>query len=381
MSQRYLTTLLALASLSLPSAALACLWDVDTLRMERSRFPDTLELITGKFLRHSKEFYEWRIRDRLEKLQGDSDNYAYYDDLAVAYDKTGQHQKAIETMLEKDKIRPGLYETEANLGTFYIHAGQLEKGLEHIDRALRINLDAHFGREKYQRLLVEYILTRRHDGVRSPPLWRDLSKETAKHVTSFREFLVGKQNPPRWTEADRKAARQGILGMMKFGNHESPVLLEALANLLGSHPEDAKRLAARAYLKGSYEVGDEAARLAYREMAREVLRYQTRTPQDQQQLSLEELEQSFQRELTETRQWYEEVRQNELTWIREGKDPEQEFNRLYYEEPQVSTALADHFQAVLASGTKTTLVVAATSGVLCLAFWPIYRATRRRASA
>ncbi len=37
----------------------ACLWDTDTLQMERQRFPDALELITGKFLRHSREFYDW----------------------------------------------------------------------------------------------------------------------------------------------------------------------------------------------------------------------------------------------------------------------------------------------------------------------------------
>ncbi len=35
--------------LSGPAVAVACLWDVDTLRMEQSRFPSVLELITGKF--------------------------------------------------------------------------------------------------------------------------------------------------------------------------------------------------------------------------------------------------------------------------------------------------------------------------------------------
>jgi len=113
---------LALTALFLPSVALACLWDSVTLLQERNRFPDTLELITGKFLRHSQEFYYWRIQDRLEKLRSDPDNLALYDDLGVAYDKTGQHDLAIQTMLDKDKRKPGLYETEANLGTFYIHA-------------------------------------------------------------------------------------------------------------------------------------------------------------------------------------------------------------------------------------------------------------------
>jgi len=51
--------LTAAALLGLPAAAVACLWDYDTLKQERARFPSTLELITGKFLRHSPEFYEW----------------------------------------------------------------------------------------------------------------------------------------------------------------------------------------------------------------------------------------------------------------------------------------------------------------------------------
>jgi len=48
--------LLLVIAICLP--AIACLWDYDTLAMERQKFPDALELITGKFLRHSKPFYE-----------------------------------------------------------------------------------------------------------------------------------------------------------------------------------------------------------------------------------------------------------------------------------------------------------------------------------
>ncbi len=158
------------AALLAPCAVIACIWDYDTLQQERSRFPDVLELITGKFLRHSQEFYEWRVQDRLEKLKHTPDNLAIYDDLAVAYEKLGQHQKAIDTILIKDKKHPGLYETEANLGTFYIHDGQLDEGLKHIDEAIRINPDAHFGREIYQKQFVEYMRERRRAGIKGLPL-------------------------------------------------------------------------------------------------------------------------------------------------------------------------------------------------------------------
>lgn len=35
----------------------ACEWDYDTLQLERQRFPSALELVTGKFSRHTPEFY------------------------------------------------------------------------------------------------------------------------------------------------------------------------------------------------------------------------------------------------------------------------------------------------------------------------------------
>jgi tetratricopeptide (TPR) repeat protein len=343
--------LLVVAALFCPLAAMACLWDYDTLQMERSRFPTTLELITGKFLRHSQEFYEWRIRDRIEKLRSEPDNLAYYDDLAVAYEKTGQHQKAIDTILAKDARKPGLYETEANLGTFYIHSGQLDKGLVHIGRALHINPEAHFGREKYQKLLVEYVLSRRKDGQTKLPLMCEYANDRTKADplvdlrAGFASFVfpVKENEQSKFTDATlREPAIQGVLGMMKFGNYDSPILLEALGNLLASPfdmtQSDAKRLACRAYLKASYEVSDPEAKKDYRAMAGTVLRMQTRHPLTTDRLPLEELEATFRQELDDAHEWYENLRNNELTWIQEGKDPEYEFTRTYYEEPTVVSA-------------------------------------------
>jgi tetratricopeptide (TPR) repeat protein len=324
----------------MPSAAVACLWDYDTLQQERSRFPDVLELITGKFPRHSREFYEWRIKDRLAKLRHDPDNLAYQDDLAVAYDKTGQDQRAIDTMLAAERKKPGRYETEANLGTFYVHGGQHEKGLEHIDKALRINPEAHFGREKYQRLLVEYVMSRRQNGNINFPLATVEDPLYGKRFSkTFASFLDEKQPAKRRGVVERQAAIKGILGMMRFGHHESPALLEALGSLLADRKtmpdDDAKRLGARAYLKASYAVTDNTAAQDYRQMATDVLTYQTRHRWTKDPLPLEELETSFQTELEEARAWYDAVQRDERTWIREGKDREVEFTQKYYDNQQI----------------------------------------------
>ena len=53
-------------------------------------------------------------------------------------------------------------------------------------------------------------------------------------------------------------------------------------------------------------------------------------------VELDDIEKNFRKELEEAEVWYEKVRQDELRWIREGKDVDAEFSRVYYEEPQLS---------------------------------------------
>ena len=139
----------------------ACLWDWDTLQMERRRFPGTLEMITGKFVRHSPAYYEWRIQDRTKRMRSPAEDPGLADDLAVAYSKLGRHAEGIALLEQVLAAHPDRYETLANLGTIHMLAGDLKVGKEYIDRAIVINPDAHFGREKYQSLLAEYFLTTR----------------------------------------------------------------------------------------------------------------------------------------------------------------------------------------------------------------------------
>jgi tetratricopeptide (TPR) repeat protein len=349
MSQRFTTVVVVVLGLLPPSLAVACLWDYDTIKMERARFPGALELITGKFLRHSPEFYRWRIENRLRRLETDPKNVALWDDLAVAYDKTGQHDKAIETALKTEALSPGRYETAANLGTFYFHAGRLEDGVPHIDRALRINPHAHFNREKYQKHLVEYVIQKHEGGQHNLPLAtvkgepviardpRTVGSVSVSHT--FAEFLIPAGQDSRTIQAELPDALKAILGIMKFGSFDSPIVLEALGTLLAHDASapmaDAKLLAARAFLKASYEAPEGPAREAYRGMAARALSMQTKRGTSD-ETSLETIEGEFQKELAEARDWYANLRQRELSWIRSGANPETEFDKLYQTDPQVS---------------------------------------------
>ena len=349
-------------------AAEACLWDSTTLATERSEFPGVLELITGKFPRHSSAYYEWRIEDRLAQLEAEPRELATIlalrDDIAVGYDKLGRHDEAIAYGTDTLELEPDRYESHANLGTFLLHAGRFEDGLSHLRHAIEINPDAHFGREIYQIRLVEWVLEygREDDGnIRLPIKWVETSHLSAPPAESddpetwhlragalaarsnnFAAYLEKHQpewNAPSGENPNLNNALHGVLGMMRFGNYNSPVLLEALGDLLLESGETwwehARQLAARAYLHASYVVDDKEAAAAYCQLTRGALRKQT-VPSfgtGITKMTLDDIERDLKPELAEAEAWFAELKANERRWIAEGADVEAKFAATYLSEP------------------------------------------------
>ncbi|AXT57242.1 hypothetical protein J8L88_01560 [Aquimarina sp. MMG015] len=347
-------TLILVCTISTCFFGYSCFWDYDTIEMERMQFPDVIELISGKFLRHSPEFYQWRIQDRKEKLEKSPDNLELYDDLAVAYSKIGDDPKAIQIILKKDSIAPNNYKTYANLGTFYIHNNQLEKGIEYIDKAIAINPEAHFGREIYQRHLVEYVLSKRKNGKVVLPLSLGFDDTRGgfpiKTFDNFYTFISDKYNSKKADTIEKKLlpkeelqkAIKGVMGMMKFGNYDSPILLEALGDLLmaSGWKSGARQLAARAYFKASYHSKEKATKELYDQKIALTLYYQY-TKRRGNRFTIDELEKSLKEEITEGTAYYEKIRKDEIRWIELGKDPEIEFSKKYYQEPSLGTLIQE----------------------------------------
>lgn len=336
---------LTLVGLTEPEAR-ACYWDRDTLATERARFPGVAELIAGAFARHSPEFYRWRAADRRRRLAADDvpadQRLAWTDDLAVALSKLEEHDAAIALLrgsLERD---PDRYETHANLGTALIHAGELTDGLTHLRRAIEINPDAHFGREIVQQRLVEYVLEvrkrrpglplRDDDAGAAAMLLRDLDARVRQQLAPLDLWLpralFETRGFAKFAEdhgLTREQALAGLTGMMKFGDPDSPVLLEALGDvLLWDHQvkRDGKRLAARAYLKAAANTPTPIARLWYR--ARAAL-----TLVGHRNLTLTKVERSFADELRKGARLTARVAADEARWIANGEDPEDRFEKTY----------------------------------------------------
>ncbi|MCB9914637.1 MAG: hypothetical protein H6828_05740 [Planctomycetes bacterium] len=362
--------MLSTALLALPLAAgpLACLWDYDTLEQERARFPSALELLTGRFPRHSDAYYRWRIADRQARRAAGEVSPELYDDLAVALSKLGEHDEALALLDEKDARWPGLYETLANRGTFLIHAGRLAEGADVVARAIEVNPDAHFGREVYQELLVRYVLERQGeaDAPPSPLEPRHRHPWFQDEVPNFWTFVRDRRGVAEGQEAaEVERAVKGVLGMMRFGHHDSPILCEALADLLLAEWDvDAKRLAARALLLASQRVEDPAARAAYRERAEDALSEQTPNPRAHRSMTLEELEPKLRAELAEAEAWWAELAANEARWIEAGEDVDARFHETYY--APAGTQAAPASPPAAGHAWRTGGVVALAAGALAL---------------
>ncbi len=186
-----------------PALAAPCLWDSDTLAAEAKGLPGIAEILTGRIERQPPRYYEMRLARVTASLAEHPERLEDYDDAAVACDRLQRSGDAIEWMNKKrvtlDRLATPSSEHEyryhANIGTFLAHrwirAGanradltDLKAAEEHIAKAIEINPEAHFGREKYQLAAIRWLLEGpdTQDGAD----YRSNNLTSAQHSTSER---------------------------------------------------------------------------------------------------------------------------------------------------------------------------------------------------
>jgi hypothetical protein len=147
------------------------------------RFAMVHDVVHERYPRHSEAFYRERnrlVRQELADSKGRHDDayLALFDDLGAGLDALKEDDEAVRVL--RDKLRRQeelgqekrqLYTTYANLGTFLIHGNaraalsgdaaardRLREGLSFIKKSIEVNPEAHFGREVWQAITVEYLL-------------------------------------------------------------------------------------------------------------------------------------------------------------------------------------------------------------------------------
>ncbi len=213
--------------LVIPLLACACMWDADTPKAESLDEADILDAITGRFERYPSKYYEMRIARLTPLMQSASGDLAAYDDIAVACERLGRSDEAVEWMRKKrivldsavddeEKLKEHSYRYHANLGTFIVHRWikngsdrsaihEVQAARDEIAEAIRINPQAHFGREIYQLMALDWII--------SPP---SISTNQAGIPN-----LLGWRRDGSDTAVDSIKAHEavrGIVGLIRLGN-------------------------------------------------------------------------------------------------------------------------------------------------------------------
>jgi tetratricopeptide (TPR) repeat protein len=234
-----LRSLLAICLAALAVIAGACIWDSDTLAMEAKKYPGLIQVITGRFERNPPLYYEMRLERVQRELKDSPDKLELYDDAGVACDRLGRSDEAIEWMDKKKQVldrkpdREHLYRYHANLGTFLAHKWVrqeergdltlLKKGRDHIAKAIEINPDAHFGRERVQLGFMEWAL------FRLGPKYNPNKGEGRNNLT---DHLMSS------AADDPKELINGLSGLVVLGNAwESVDVFAAISEIAGYHQD------------------------------------------------------------------------------------------------------------------------------------------------
>ncbi|MGB0991882.1 MAG: hypothetical protein ACPG32_05375 [Akkermansiaceae bacterium] len=205
---------------------LSCLWDSDTLAEEAAGRGEEVKVMVGWFDRNPAEYYQMRLSRVRGELKEKPEDLALYDDAAVALERLHRSREAIEIMAQKKRVLDTLPESEAkeehtyryyaNLGTFYAHAwfsqapearlkntAELSKAESLIEKAIELNEDAHFGREKYQLMALQWL--------------NPAHEERYKELSSDLDRISLMAFDPAPEVAKKGEAAEGLAGLIRLG--------------------------------------------------------------------------------------------------------------------------------------------------------------------
>lgn len=246
-----------ISALLLTNLGKACLWDSDTLAMEAQGRIEVLETVLGWYDRFPPLYYEKRLERVTREAAQNPEKLELYDDAGVACDKLGKVDQAIEWMKKKEaamaslpaeKAKEHRYRYLANLGTFHAHRwiktpdrerapADIDLAIRLITEAIKINPNAHFGREKTQLVLLQWLRDPQkgeYDSYADDPL-------TTQALNCFSELLHAHPVPD---------PVKGLCGIIQIGAGQDSVDLHLLlTHELGQHDREASTLSYVLYLR------------------------------------------------------------------------------------------------------------------------------------
>jgi hypothetical protein len=225
-----------LAGVLCASPMSACINDRDTLAAEiraqkgdGNGLPPVVRAITGHFERNPALYYAMRLKRVKSELQRNPKRLDLYDDAGAASDRLGRSDEALLWMEKKKRQlatsvldlktrREHEYRYLANAGTFHAHLwlrqganrrdmARLKTGRDMIARAVKLKPKAHFGREKYQLLLMEWVLN-------PPALKRNVTRRDFLNLSALNQD----DGENHLKDSKHSDALTGLFGLIVLGD-------------------------------------------------------------------------------------------------------------------------------------------------------------------
>ncbi|MBI2302879.1 MAG: hypothetical protein HYU66_28565 [Armatimonadetes bacterium] len=151
-------------------AALAdcCLHDRDSIATERAAAPGSYEAVFGAWPKHTREYYQRRLRQVADEAGKGGMTAALYDDKTVATARLGDLKQAVALLQEKEKAFPGEPGTLANLGTLRMWQERWDDAVAALSRLVDLHPAGEFALARYQ-LEAARFYQRTDGGLRAVP--------------------------------------------------------------------------------------------------------------------------------------------------------------------------------------------------------------------
>ena len=204
-------------------------------RLDEKAINDELvDIILGQFPHHGKAFYENEITVKEVKLKETPNDFELRNDIAVAYMKLEKWHKAEELFFENDRLFPGKYKTQSNLGVLYKKMGKFDKAASYIEKALEINPEGHMGLGDYYLKMIKWRQNFKEDqNTNFLGIAYENSKETAQKAN--RQYAITLIiNDYKFIDAYL------VLGDILFEEKKYQLAMRAYMRVLSLVPEDER---------------------------------------------------------------------------------------------------------------------------------------------
>ncbi len=361
-----------------PTTTFAALWDEETSQLNAVPYQTVMQVLVGNYLKHSQNYHFWRISVYEDAWNKNPDSISLYDAMAVSYHLTGNTNRAIQLMIQKERKKAGEYSTYSNLATFYIADRELYKARFYAQRLLK-RFSPLTLRDKYQVYWIDYLIECAARKGATKKLRRkitlpvqgsftvdDLANDRQIYeIPNFYAFLATKfrtkkdreSKKYRLTEEQIDEAIFAMLQLLRFSHSDNVILIEAIGDLLlgktalpqleknqVTYTDEQKEIlknkrgaaqtAAFAYLRAAQLISDYSPKTAksYTLLASSALLHHQHQLQKSEKYNTTDISVFLAQKIKERDNYLKSIFSQEKEWIAEGGRIDEKFEASYLTE-------------------------------------------------